>query len=89
MKLKDEKAWMEFEKNNRDPYGKTCVDIARRVMEILDEEKDFDTYQIICQADNDIKAGGITIFMAGCVASMVSKCHERGEEFRRRWNSDN
>lgn len=26
--------------------------------------------------------------MAGCVASMVSGCHERGEEFRRKWNGD-
>ena len=89
MKLKDKKAWAEWEKNNQDPYGKACVNVARRVMEILDEGKDFDTHQIICQADDDIKAGGITGFMAGMVAQMVSRCHERGEEFRRKWNGDN
>lgn len=27
--------------------------------------------------------------MAGCVAQMVSECHERGEEFRKQWNKDN
>lgn len=81
MNLKDQKAWDEWVKNNNDPYGKACVDVARRVMEILDEGKEFDTYSIICQADKEIKAGGITGFMAGCVVQMVSHCHERGEEF--------
>jgi len=60
MKLKDKEAWAEWEKNNQSDYGKACVDVARRVMEILDEGKDFDPYQIICQADEDIQAGGIT-----------------------------
>jgi hypothetical protein len=89
MKLKDESAWNDWVEKNTDPYGKCCVDVARRVMEILDDGQPFDTYNIICQADNDINAGGITGFMAGCVASMISVCHERGEEFRRQWNNDN
>ena len=88
MKLKDRAAWAQWELANSDFYGKCCVDVARRVMEILDEGADFDPHQIIKQADNDIDAGGITGFMAGCVAQMVSICHERGEEFRRRWNND-
>lgn len=29
------------------------------------------------------------MMQAGCVASMVSKCHSRGEEFRKKWNIDN
>jgi len=89
MKLKDEKSWKEWEANNTDNYGKACVDVARRVMEILDEGNDFDTYKIICQADKETGTGGITGFMAVCVAKMVSLCHERGEEFRRKWNCDN
>lgn len=89
MKLKDEKAWAEWVESNQDSYGKACVDVARRVMELLDEANNFDTHQIICQADDDIEAGGITGFMAGYVAKMVSQCHERGEEFRVAWNSDN
>ena len=79
--------WQKWEQNNQDPYGKCCVDVARRAMEILDEEpEDFDVHKLICRADDDIKAGGITGFMAGCVAQKISHCHSRGEEFRRKWN---
>jgi len=81
--------WNKWVENNKDPYGKACVDVAKKVMEILDEVEDFDTHKIICQADNEIDAGGITGFMAGCVAQMVSHCHSRGEEFRRKRNKDN
>ncbi len=89
MDLKDEKEWKEYVDKNKDPYSKCCVDVARRIMEILDKGEDFDTHKIICQADDEIKAGGITGFMAGCVAQMVSECHIRGEEFRKKWNTDN
>ncbi len=47
-----------------------------------------DTHKLICDADKAIKAGGITGFMAGCVAEMVSVCHSRGDEFRKAWNAD-
>ena len=76
----------EFVEKNKDPYGKACVDVARGVMEILDNQEVFDPHAIICQADKDSEAGGITGFMAGCVASMVSQCHSRGNEFRKAWN---
>jgi hypothetical protein len=82
--------WKSWEVANQDPYGKCCVDVARQVMKILDEEPgDFDTHKIICRADNEINAGGITGFMAGCVAEMISQVHSHGEEFRRKWNKDN
>lgn len=87
MSIVNQKDWDEWVKNNEDPYGKACVDVARRVMEILDEGEEFDPHVIICQADKDTNSGGITGFMAGCVAQMVSHCHSRGEEFRRAWNS--
>jgi len=86
MNLKDEKTWKEWVDANTDPYGKACVDVARRVMEILDNGEDFDSYNLITQADEEIKAGGITGYMAHCVALMVSQCHKRGEEFRKQWN---
>ena len=57
-------------------------------MEILDIETDFDPHEIICRADDETETGGITGFMAGAVASMVSQCHSRGEEFRKAWNHD-
>jgi len=90
MPITNKKTWTAWEKANDDPYGKACVDVARQVMKILDDNPgDFDTHKIVCQADKEVKAGGITGFMAGCVAQMVSKCHSRGEEFRRKWNNDN
>lgn len=88
--------WNKCIKNNKDPYGKACVDIAREVMRMLDEDPKYqhplvkkDTWQIICDADKSIDAGGITGFMAGCVANIVSNAHSRGEEFRIQWNLDN
>lgn len=89
MSIVNEEDWNKVVKVNDDPYGKACVDTAREVMRLLDERTDFDTHAIICEADDNIGAGGITGFMAGCVAEMVSKYHPRGEEFRRKWNTDN
>ena len=87
MPIIDEVSWKSWEDKNQDDYGKCCVDVAREVMRLLDEcQNEFDPHKLICEADNRIDAGGITGFMAGAVAHMVSKCHSRGEEFRLRWN---
>lgn len=83
----DQKGWDNTVKINADPYGKACVDVTRRVMEILDEAPGpFDCHDIICRADDNVKAGGITGFMAGCVASMIKQFHSRGDEFNKQWN---
>jgi hypothetical protein len=88
--ITNEDDWNKWVESNKDDYGKCTVDVAREVMRLLDErEGDFDCHAIICEADKKIDAGGITGFMAGCVAQMVSHCHSRGEEFRRKWNLDN
>ncbi|SRR5258708_10674683 len=73
---------------NTDPYGKCCVDVALRVMEYLDQENEFNPHYLICRADNDIKAGGITGYMAGVAAQIVAEVHSRGEEFRKAWNKE-
>lgn len=86
MPIINQEAWDSCVKRNKDAYGKCCVDVAREVMAILDKDEPFDVYKIVCSADDNIKTGGITGFMAGCVANMVSLCHSRGEEFRRQWN---
>jgi len=80
--------WNHCVEINSDPYGKPTVDTARRLMEILDEDESpiTDVHALVCRADEESGAGGITGFMAGCVASMVSHLHSRGEEFRRAWN---
>ena len=89
--------WEKFVQNNQDPYGSACVNVSKRVMELLDEHEgeleegyypNLNTpHGLICKADDDIKAGGITGYMAGVVASAVSNFHPRGEEFRKIWNS--
>lgn len=84
--LKDPDGWQECQDNNTDPYGNACIMVARRVMEILDNGEPFDCDAIISQADKESGAGGITGFMAGAVASIVSNVHVRGDDFRRQWN---
>ena len=93
MPIIDADAFKQWEDNNKDAYGKCCVDVARKVMELLDQDDTplhngyhpdpYTAHGLICKADDLINAGGITGFMAGCVAQMVVKCHSRGEEFRK------
>jgi hypothetical protein len=90
MPITNKKDWNECVENNKDGYGGACIKVAEKAMEILDkEEGDFETHALICRADDESGAGGITGFMAGCVAQMISHCHSRGEEFRKKWNNDN
>lgn len=89
MPIIKQKEWDKCVSINQDPYGKCCIDVARKAMEILDNEPDdFDCHSLICRADDEIDAGGITGFMAGCVAQMISELHSRGEEFRKKWNKE-
>ena len=87
----EKEKWNTYVEKNKDHYGKCCIDVAREVMKMLDEEptkSELDTHKLICDSDDNIKAGGITGFMAGCVAQMVSEVHSRGHEFRLAWNKD-
>lgn len=87
MPITNQELWEDQVKKNDDPYGGACINVAREVMVLLDAEPgEIDTYDIICRADRNANAGGITGFMAGCVANMVSQCHSRGDEFKRQWN---
>jgi len=88
MKLKNKEAWESWVSKNTDDYGKACIDVARGVMEELDNGKDFDCHKIISDADDRLNIGGITGFMAGAVAQMVVTCHERGKEFQKQWNKE-
>jgi len=91
MPIIDQKAWKAWEDNNTDPYGKCCIDVARYAMEILDERDGTaigDPDALISDAEKRLpqKEQGISGFMAGAVAVMISRCHSRGEEFRKIWN---
>jgi hypothetical protein len=85
-----QKEWDECVAKNQDPYGKACIDVAREVMRLLDEpiyqDGNIDCHKLICDADDNVKASGITGYMDGCVAQMVGAFHSRGEDFRKSWN---
>lgn len=91
--ITNQEKWNQYIEANQDDYGGACVKVAQRVMELLDESDsplengyhpNINTaHGLICKADKDTGVGGITGFMAGCVAQMVFDCHSRGDEFRR------
>lgn len=90
MPIANQESWDKWVASNTDGYGGACVAVARNAMRLLDEgfelKEPNDTHKLICQADDQ---GGITGFMAGAAASMISQCHSRGDEFRRLWNRNN
>jgi hypothetical protein len=81
--------WKLCEAANQDRNGKACIDIARKVMELLDEEPGaVDASNLIARAQAACEAtNNISGFMAGCIAQIVITCHSRGEEFRKSWNT--
>lgn len=88
MELKNEKAWQEWKANNKDFDDRGCIKVAEKAMEILDKNEPFETSALISQAEAESNAGGITGFMAGRVAQMITIHHERGKEFQKKWNKD-
>jgi hypothetical protein len=87
MPITNVKLWEECVAANQEPYGKCCVDIARACMEILDKGEPFTASKLISEGELAIGESGITGFMAGCIAQMISECHSRGDEFRKDWNA--
>ena len=91
MPISDTEKWKKLKDSNTDGYGGACVLVAERVMQLLDNDPgDFDASKLVRCADKDVDfvVGGITVLMAGTVAAMVTECHSRGDEFRRKWNCE-
>jgi len=89
MPITNQALWENQEKINQDPYGRCCINVARKVMRLLDtdEYKEINTHKIIREADKNVNGRcELTGFMAGCVAELVGWCHSRGQEFRIAWN---
>lgn len=91
---KDNEEWKKIVGiNDSDPYSKATVDVARMVMEKLDDLSDEHKFAygyypkantvhtIITEADDDVKAGGITGAMTCFAISIVRKFHRIGEAF--------
>lgn len=96
MPIIKQEEWDKCVKINDDPYGGCVVNIARKVMEYLDAEPDkpiaqkweeFGPDTLISKADKETDAGGITGYMAGAAANIISQVHSRGDEFRKQWNA--
>jgi len=87
MPITNKEKWDKYNSKNKDEYGGACVKLARRVMEYLDKEDKFDSNELITRANKEFNEG-ITGFMAGAIATMVSQCHSRGEEFKKSWNNE-
>jgi hypothetical protein len=82
--ITNKELWNDYVTKNTDPYGACCIKVASKAMEILDQGEAFEANKLISEAEG---SEGITGFMAGCVAQMISECHSRGEEFRKKWNT--
>jgi hypothetical protein len=91
MQLKDEQAWNEWKEANTDPYGGACIKAADdwgTAMEPLIAEGMSIGDAANATIDKAIYEPGLTGFMYGAVASMLSRCWIHGEVFRRWHNKD-
>jgi len=73
--------WETYVTNNtKDSYSARVVDASLRVMQALSEGKTPE------EAEKIAYEMGIRVFMAGCMAQVVSHFHPRGNEFKQYWN---
>lgn len=78
--LRDETFWNEQVLKNTDPYSKMVITAAREVMMTLDDRDDFKA------ACDKIFNHSLSSFQAGLVAQIVTRCHDKGDDFKKNWN---
>lgn len=79
--LKDQEYWTSQVRDNcKDDSSAAVIDCARLIMIALDEGKDFQF------AKQPMYQMQLSAFQAGAVAVIVSRSHQRGEEFSKDWN---
>lgn len=74
-----------------DEYVLCILKVGEKVldlMEALPKNKPIDANELVLQADRELDAS-ITGNMAAYVALIATKCHSRGEEFKKSWNKYN
>lgn len=69
--------------NCMDPYSFACVEGTIKVIGALDRNR---TVKDACDEMLDM---GLSGFMAGEIAGIVSRYHQRGDEFRKFWQEAN
>lgn len=77
--------------NKANDYVLAILKVGEKVldlMELLPENTPIDANELILQADRELKES-ITGNMAAYVAMIATKCHSRGEEFKKSWNKHN
>ena len=97
MPITDQRRLDLMEKNNQDSYGKVIVDMAKKVMDVLDNDPTplengyypdpHTSHTIITQVNRDSGEDGITGIMAAYMVQIVYSCHSRGKEFVDSYNN--
>ena len=87
MNLKDAERWNRYIDNCQGYHDKYRVNLARLVMEYIDDGKEFELYDVIVREAEKLDFGRVSIYIAYDVFSMIYLCHERGEEFKKKWDS--
>ena len=96
MPIINQTLWQEFlDEAERDSvYAGMCVDFAKELMKLLDENHDkpvsvgWKPYQAlwyIKQVEKKLNSRGLTMAMEGYVVYIVRECHSRGQEFAKAW----
>ena len=77
-------AWGKYVKLNTDPYGKDCVDFARRWADLMEAEMATGAQleKVAKSTCHKADTEGITGFMYGAAVSMLARCWEHGEALR-------
>lgn len=88
-----EAIFKDYEAKNTDAYGGCCVRFAREWAEEMEKRIDAGARLEDVASDSATEVNrrpgyGITGFMYGAAASIISQCWDRGEEFRRWHNVD-
>ena len=83
----NEEKWNEYLKNNKNNYySEQCIEVAKKVMDILDNDNSPLTKEANgFTAKNILRFFGsndLTHFMAQVIANIVIEFHHRGDEFK-------
>lgn len=90
MRLKDEKAYLDWKAKNSDAYGSACFRYAETWADMM-ELHIADGKQVKDVADKtsrDADKEGITGFMYGMAVNILTNCWEHGEELRKWHNKE-
>lgn len=94
--MKIEQEWLKKQyeaegENKPDEYVLAILKVGEKVldyMEELPESEPIDANELILRADREYDEG-ITGNMAAYIAMIATKCHSRGQEFKKSWNKHN